>query len=74
MGRTTVESQFSVLHNVRTDWLWGPLQSPVQRGLGALFLGVKQLRHWSNHSCTLDVEVKNAWSYSAMCVHSMELN
>jgi hypothetical protein len=41
----------------------GPIQPPIQRVLGALFLGVKRPEREADHSPPSSAEVKNEWSY-----------
>jgi hypothetical protein len=43
----------------------GPTQPPTKEVPGALFWGVKQLRHEADHSPPSNAKVKNVWSYTS---------
>jgi hypothetical protein len=43
----------------------GPIQPPMQRVSGTLFLGVKRSGREADHSSPPIAEVKNAWSYAS---------
>jgi len=43
----------------------GPTQSPTQRVMGYLSLGVKQPVHEADHSPPSSAKVKNVWSYNS---------
>jgi len=46
------------------EWLWGPLSS-YPTGTKDSILGVKWLRHETDHLPPPSAEVKNAWSYTS---------
>jgi hypothetical protein len=47
---------------------------PVQKVSGSLSLGIKRLVRKADHSTSSSAEVKNAWSHSPICLHSVVLS
>jgi len=66
------------LHHLCVHTSSGSIQLPIQEVPGALYLGVKRLKHDAAHSLSSSAEVKNAWSYKSapppLCLHGVVYN